>query len=192
MTKQWLHLPFDSSLYEDFFQRLNSRLTTWIKQAWKWEQASTLSCDFNIICSTFTQMTSCNIMHSLSASWLFMQNVNGCHELVIFSIFFLISFSLGINQSEVGFHLLCCDTRQCQNKSYPLLFSIRLKYKLVIKQRRPVYPYVTKNAEWTRLLCSEKFKTSSVLPNRYFSPTQGTRSLMVCVRKCLSTKISAT
>ena len=130
MTKQWLHLQFDSSLYEDFFQRLNSRLTAWIEQEWKWEQASTLSCDFNIICSTFTQMTSCNIMHSLSASWLFMQKCEQLPWIGDIFLFFSVSSALGINQSEVGFHLLCCDIRHCQNQSYLLLFPIRLGYKL--------------------------------------------------------------
>ena len=116
---------------EDFFKRLNSRLTTWIKQAWKWEQASTLSFDFNIICSTFTQMTDCNTMHLLSASWIFMIKmftlVRNWRYLANFSI----SSSLGINQSElVGFHPQCCYKRHCQNKSYLLSFSIRLGYKL--------------------------------------------------------------
>ena len=134
-----------------------------------------------------------------------------------FPFFFSVSSALGINQSEVGFHLLCCDIRHCQNQSYLLLFPIRLGYKLCNQIEKVCLSYVTKNAKWTRLLCSEKFKTSSVLPNRYFSPTQTTRSLMViwvlcfpplvlfgflsltmlnktvcCVRKRFSTKISAT
>ena len=89
------------------------------------------------------------------------KNVNGCHELEIFCFFFLISSSFGINQSEVGFHLLCCDTRHCQNQSSLLLFSIRLGYKLcnIYQQRRSVFTLF----EWKHLLCSEKCKTWSVI-----------------------------
>ena len=93
-----------------------------------------------------------------------------------FATFFLISSSLGINQSEVFFHLLCCDKRHCQNQSYLLLFSIRLGYKLcnIYQQRRSVFTLF----EWKCFLCSEKCKTWSVLRKRNFSPTQTTLSLM--------------
>ena len=126
MTKQWLYLPFDSSLFSDITRdsRHESNthenenkhrpcrfiLTLFVQHSRKWKTV--------ILCIR------CLVLDCSC------KNVHGCHELVIFSIFFFNSYSLGINQSEVGFHLLCCDKRQCQNQSYLLLFSIRLRYKL--------------------------------------------------------------
>ena len=85
-----------------FFQRYNTRLTTWIEHAWKWEQESSLSFHFNIICSTFTKMKDCNIMHSLSSSWLFMQKCSRLPWIGDIFLFFFFNFLLSRYQSIRG------------------------------------------------------------------------------------------
>ena len=152
-------LRYDSNKHENGNKHRPCRLvvTLFVQPSRKWQTVILCICCLLLDCSC--------------------KNVNGCHELEIFCFFFLISSSFGINQSEVGFHLLCCDTSQCQNKSCLLLFYIRLGYKLcnIYQQRRSVFTL----SEWKRLLCSEKCKTWSLLHKRNFSPTQTTRSLMV-------------
>ena len=116
-------LRYDSNKHENGNKHRPCRLvvTLFVQPSRKWQTVILCICCLLLDCSC--------------------KNVNGCHELEIFCFFFLISSSFGINQSEVGFHLLCCDTRQCQNKSCLLLFSIRLGYKLcnIYQQRRSVF-----------------------------------------------------
>ena len=109
---QRLKSRLDSNKHENENKHRPCRLivTLFVQRSRKWQTVILCICCLLLDCSC--------------------KNVNGCHELEIFCFFFLISSSFGINQSEVGFHLLCCDKRHCQNKSYLLLFSIRLGYKL--------------------------------------------------------------
>ena len=116
-------LRYDSNKHENGNKHRPCRLvvTLFVQPSRKWQTVILCICCLLLDCSC--------------------KNVNGCHELEIFCFFFLISSAFGINQSEVGFHLLCCDTRQCQNKSCLLLFSIRLGYKLcnIYQQRRSIF-----------------------------------------------------